>query len=155
MLYCDLCIFFHDVFVQFFCPFKKIFLIGGKLLYKVVVVSVIQKCKSAVIIGSLLNLPPLPYPTLQIIKERQAGLPVLYSNFSPAIYFTHGSLYMSFLLSPFLSLSPSPTVSRSLFLMSASPFLPCKQVHQYHFSRFHIQVLIYICFSLSDLIHSV
>ena len=25
MLYCDLCIFFHEVFVQFFCPFKKNF----------------------------------------------------------------------------------------------------------------------------------
>ena len=32
-----------------------------------------------------------------------------------------------------LSYSPSP----------ASPFLPCKYVHQYHFSRFHIDALIY------------
>ena len=35
-------------------------------------------------------------------------------------------------------------------------FLPCKPVHLYHFSRFHIYVLIYdICFSLFDLLHSV
>ena len=35
-------------------------------------------------------------------------------------------------------------------------FLSYKQVHQYHFSKFHIYVLIYdICFSLSDLLHSV
>ena len=48
--------------------------------------------------------------------EHQAGLPVLYSNFSPAIYFTHDSVYMLVLLSPFVPLSPSPTVSTRLFL---------------------------------------
>ena len=37
--------------------------------------------------------------------------------------------------------------------MSASLFLPCKQVYQYYFSRFHIYALIYdICFSGSRLI---
>ena len=36
-----------------------------------------------------------------------------------------------------------------------SQFLPCKPVHLYHFSRFHICALIYdISFSLSDLLHS-
>ena len=40
--------------------------------------------------------------------------------------------------------------------VSVSLFLPCKPVHLYHFSRFHIYALIYdICFSLSDLLHSV
>ena len=35
-------------------------------------------------------------------------------------------------------------------------FLPCKLVHLYNFSRFHIYALIFdICFSLSDLLHSV
>ena len=37
--------------------------------------------------------------------------------------------------------------------MSTSPLPPCKQVHQYHLSRFHIYALIY--FSLFDLLHSV
>ena len=32
--------------------------------------------------------PPSMLPVL-VITEHQAGLPVLYSNFSPAIYFTH------------------------------------------------------------------
>ena len=42
-----------------------------------------------------------------------------------------------------------------LFSTSVSLFLPCK-VHLYHFLRFHIYALIYdICFSLSDLLHSV
>ena len=39
---------------------------------------------------------------------------------------------------------------------SVSQLLPCKLAHLYHFSRFHIHALIYnICFSLSDLLHSV
>ena len=48
-----------------------------------------------------------------------------------------------------------PLVSIRLFSTSVSLFLPCKLVHLYHFSRFHIYALIYdICFSLSDLLHS-
>ena len=47
-------------------------------------------------------------------------------------------------------------VSLCLFSTSVSLFLPCKLVHLYHSSRFHIYALIYdICFSLSDLLHSV
>ena len=49
-----------------------------------------------------------------------------------------------------------PLVSIRLFSTSVSLFLPCKLVHLYHFSRFHIYALIYdICFYLSDLLHSV
>ena len=49
-----------------------------------------------------------------------------------------------------------PLVSIRLFSTSVSHFLPCKPVHLYHFSRFHIYTLIYdISFSLSDLLHSV
>ena len=49
-----------------------------------------------------------------------------------------------------------PLVSIRLFSTSVSLFLPCKPLHLYHFSRFHIYALIYgICFSLSDLLHSV
>ena len=45
-----------------------------------------------------------------------------------------------------------PLVSICWFSTSVSQLLPCKPVHLYHFSRFHIYVLIYdICFSLSDL----
>ena len=50
----------------------------------------------------------------------------------------------------------SPMVSIHLFSTSVSLFLLCKQDHLYHFSSFHIYVLIYdIFFSLSDLLHSV
>ena len=47
-------------------------------------------------------------------------------------------------------------VSIHLFSTSVSQFLPCKLVHLYHFSSFHIYALISdISFSLSDLLHSV
>ena len=49
-----------------------------------------------------------------------------------------------------------PLVSICLSSTSVSLFLPYKLVHLYHFSRFHIYALIYdICFSVSDLRHSV
>ena len=42
------------------------------------------------------------------------------------------------------------------FFMSLSLFLLCKEVHRYHFSRFHIKVILYdIYFSLSYLFHFV
>ena len=43
----------------------------------------------------------------------------------------------------------------SLFSASAILFLLCKQVHLYHFFRFHRSAILYnICFSHSDLLHS-
>ena len=44
----------------------------------------------------------------------------------------------------------------SLLLSIGSLFLPLKEVHWGYFSKFQTYVLIYnICFSLSDLLHSV
>ena len=87
----------------------------------------------------------------------------LYSRSLLLIYFVHISVYMSIPTSQFIlpPLPPHhhhfpPLVSIRLFSTSVSLFLPCKLVHLYHFSRFHIYKLIYgICFSLSDLLHSV
>ena len=94
--------------------------------------------KSAII--CLLSLPPpSTIPPLQVITKHQAVKSVLYSTFSLAVYFTHGSVYMSMLLSQFISPSPSLIGSTSVFYTSVSPFLPCKNVHQY--SRFHIYTL--------------
>ena len=68
-----------------FSLFLIYFLIGGKLLYDVVLVSAIQQYKSAIITHTS---PPswasLPPPPLQVITERQAWLPVLHSNTSSA-----------------------------------------------------------------------
>ena len=77
-------------------------------------------------IPSLLDLPPHSpsYPSRS--SERGAELPVFYSMFPLAIYFTHGSVYMSILISQFVPPSPSPPVSTCPFSMSMSLFLPCK-----------------------------
>lgn len=60
-------------------------------------------------------------------------LPVSYSTFSLAIYFTQDSVYMLMLLSPFVPLLPLPIVSTSPFFISVSPFFSYKEAHQYHF----------------------
>ena len=67
-------------------------------------------------IPSLLHLPPtLPIPPLWVVTKHGADLPVLCGCFPLAIYFTFGSVYMSMLLSHFVSAYPSP--------------FPCPQVH--------------------------
>ena len=110
-------------------------------------------------IPSLLHFPPtLPIPPLQVVTKHQADLPVLCGCFPLAMYFTFGSVYKSMPLSHFVPAYPSSS--------------PCPQVHSLHlhlyscpaprffrtifFFRFHIYVLACgICFSLSDLLHSV
>ena len=86
----------------------------------------------------------------------------LYSRFLLVINFIHISVYMSIPIAQFITPPLAPPhrflhlVSIRLFSTSVSQFLPCKLVHLYHFSRFHIYALIYdICFSLSDLLDSV
>ena len=104
---------------------------------------------------SLLNLPLTQHPT-PLGCHRALGWALCVIRQLPTSYVLYYSVYMSMLLSPLAPSTPSPAVSTSLLSMSASLFLPCKQVHQYHFSRLHLYVLIYdICFSLSDLLHSV
>ena len=46
-------------------------------------------------------------------------------------------MYISVLLSQTLPLLLSPIVSKSLFLMAASPLQPCRFVHQCYHSKFH------------------
>ena len=88
------------------------------------------------------SLPP-PYPTPQG-QHRGPSWTLRYT----AICFTHCRVYMSMQLSQFGPSSPSPSVSTSLLWMSVSLFLPCKWVHQYHFSSSHMHVLISdICFT--------
>ena len=97
-------------------------------------------------ISPLFSLSPPRSPPLSVITEHQAELLVLCSYFPRASYLTHGSVYMSRLLSQSVPPSPSPTTSTNLFSMSASPFLLCKHDQQYSFPRFHIYALMYgIC----------
>ena len=50
---------------------------------------------------------PFPYPTPLGHHGRQAGLPTLYDNDSPATQFTRGHGCLSIFLSPFVPLSPN------------------------------------------------
>ena len=43
----------------------------------------------------------------QVITDHQAELPALHGSFPPALYFIHGSVYMSILISQFIPPSPS------------------------------------------------
>ena len=87
-------------------------------------------------VPSLLNFShnPYPIPLLQVVVEYQIEIPVINGSFPLAVCFTYGTTCVSMLLSQFASTSPSPTMSISLFSMSVSLFLPCKQVYQYRFS---------------------
>ena len=71
------------------------------------------------------------------------------------LFYTYQCIYVSPNL-PIHLTPPFPPWCPYVCSLHLCLFLPCKQVHLYHFSRFHIYVLIYsICFSLSDLLHSV
>ena len=97
-----------------------------------------------------LESPMPPALLVQVIAEHPAELPAPCNSFPSALYFTCGSVCVSVLLSELVPPSPSHSVSTSPFSTSQSLFLPCKQVPQYHFSRFHIYALrCNICFSLT------
>ena len=105
-------------------------------------------------VPSLLNRPPTPLGC-----HRVPGVSSLHhTGNSHWLSILHMEMYMFPCYSLNLShsfLSPLKETT-SFFSTSASLFLPCKQVLQYHFSRFHVYALLYnICFSLSDLLHSV
>ena len=75
-----------------------------------------------------LELPSLPTLPAEVITEQRTELPMLCSRFSLAICFTHGSVYMSILVSQFIPLSPSPPPRPTCrFSTSASLFLPCNR----------------------------
>ena len=108
------------------------------------------------------SLPPsLSHPSRW--SQHRADLPVLCGCFPLAIYFTFGSVYMSMPFSHFVTAYPSPSpypqvhslVGLCLYSHLARRFFwPFSFL--FFFFRFHIYVLAYgICFSLSDLLHSV
>ena len=74
-----------------------------------------------------------------------------------AIYFTFGSLHMSMLLSHFVPAYPSPSWCPQLNSLLLNLYsCPVPRRFRTFFFRFHIYVSAYsICFSLSDLLHSV
>ena len=94
-------------------------------------------------IPSILNLPPisLPISPLQVDTESLFEFLESYSKFPLAIYFIYGNVSFHVTLSIHLTLLSPLLMSISLFSVSISPLLPCKQILQYHFSRLCIYEL--------------
>ena len=130
------------------------FLTGGILLYSVVLVSATQLHKSGTIVHMSLPLePPFPPSPASGHHRAQAGSLRFIATSHAYPFYPWWCIYKY--ADAALSIPPilSPTGSTSLPFASVSPFLPCKQVHQYYFSRIHRYVFIYnVCFSLSDLL---
>ena len=73
------------------------------------------------IIHSSVSRPPTSrHPTLSVVTEHHAGLPMLYSNFPLASYFTYGSGDVSMLLSQFVTLSFSSWAHKSFLYICVS-----------------------------------
>ena len=122
------------------------------MLYGIALVSTKHQPESAI---SLPMSPPtgtsLPPPTLLGCYKVPAN-----SHWLSILHMVVDVSMLFFLYLPPSASSPPSAVSISLFLMSVSPLLFCKRVHQCHLSRLHICVSVYgNCFSLSDLLHSV
>ena len=123
-----------------------LFFLIGRWSRHVVWVSALQQCESAL---HQRLCPPswacLPSPHHALLGHHRAPswVPCDIRQFSARCLVTHGSVYMSVLPSQFGPPPPPHAVSASLFSASASLFLPCKQGHQYRFSRFHICALTY------------
>ena len=102
------------------------------MLYNIVLVSAIHQQESAMVYICPFPLEPPshllshPIPPLWIVTEHWVELPVSYSKFPLAIYFTYANVYVSMLYSQFVPPSPFSAVSTSLFSMAVSPLLPCK-----------------------------
>ena len=107
-----------------FCSLN--FLIGGKLLYNVVLDSAIQQHKSVIYIYTHIHVcvyiciyhfplePPSIPPSHPSRSSQSASLRSL-CYLATSHYFTHDSVYMSMLLSQFVPPSPCPTGSTSPF----------------------------------------
>ena len=143
-----------------FLFFPPLFLlIGGQLLYNIIVAFAIHWHESAMDLHvfPILNLPPLslPIPSLWVIPVHQPW--ALVSSIQPrlVICFILDNIHVSNLFSQLIPPSPSPIESKSLFYTSVSLFLSCIWGYRYHLSKFHIYALVYsIGVYLSDLLHS-
>ena len=116
-------------------------------------------------ISSLLSLPPShpPYPTPLGGHKAPSWSPCA-MQLLPTSYFTIGSVYMSMPLSHFVTAYPTPSpypqvhslVGLCLYSRLAPRFFMTFFFFLSFFLRLHKYVLAYsICFSLSDLLHSV
>ena len=111
-------LFIDEVFFKIFIFNWRIIALECCVGFYHTTVRISQKCVCVYIyIPFLSSLPPTsaPIPPIKVIKEHRAELPVLYSSFPLAIYFTHGSVMH---VNPTLSNRPS---------LSFPPL--CPQIH--------------------------
>ena len=129
------------LFTVFFGCF--FFLIGVQLLYNVVLVSGVQN--QLYVYAYPFPLGPPSHPSRSPQSTELSSLH--YTAGSHQLSVLHMAVHIRQSQSPSSSPPPHPA-STHLFSMSVSQFLPCKQVHLYHISRFHIHALIYDFFFL-------
>ena len=96
----DVCVFIHfKIYFLLRFPlmlFLNLFLIGEKLLYNILLISALQPCEPAITIHiSSATWASFPSSLHTALGNHRAPsrTPVLYRNFSPAIYFTHDAIY--------------------------------------------------------------
>ena len=96
-------------------------------------------------VSSLFNLPAASHaiPSLWVVTDTLSSL--CHTANSHFLSIVGMAMYVSMFHSQLIPSSPFPTVT-SLFSMSRSLLLPCNQVHQCHFSRFHIYMHQYMVF---------
>ena len=100
----------------------------------------------------------LDFLPIWVTTEHWVEFPVLYSRFSLVIYFIHSinSVYMSTPVSQFIPPPLPPWYPYICSLCLCLYFCFVNKIVYTNFFRFDIYELIYdICFSLSDLLHSV
>ena len=80
-------------------------------------------------------------------KESKMKHPVSCIESGLAIHFIYDIIRASVPFSQIIPSSPSPTESKSLFYTSVSLMLSRIQGYRYHLSKFHIYVLVVLCFN--------
>ena len=117
-----------EIFIYLFLEHSCFTMLCQFLLYNEV--NQLYECIYCLPLGPTSSLIPPSIPPIQVITEHRCELPVLYSRFPLASYFTYGSAYMSMLLSQYIPLSPpSPfLMSTGAFSTSMSLLLPQSQV---------------------------
>lgn len=98
---------------------------------------------------SPLSLPPLPHPAPLGHGREPNGAPCAMEQLPTSSLFHTIYIYVHICKSGLNEPTFFPFCDHKSVFYIASSFLPCKQVYQYHFSRFHRYALIYdICFVL-------